>query len=78
VPVYIKIPQRLNYFVKNLDSKTDCLLLKKAMYGFVQAARQWWRNFISILVIDFKFKKSQVDACVLTRENEHRVIILCI
>jgi Reverse transcriptase (RNA-dependent DNA polymerase) len=57
-PVYIRIPQGLNNFVKNLDFKTDCLLLKKAMYGLVQAARQWWRKFISILVEEFKFKKS--------------------
>jgi hypothetical protein len=42
-------------------SKMDCLLLKKAMYGLVQAARQWWRKFISILVEEFKFKKSQAE-----------------
>jgi Reverse transcriptase (RNA-dependent DNA polymerase) len=48
------------------------------MYGLVQAARQWWRKLISILVEEFKFKKSQADACVLTREDEYGVIILCI
>jgi hypothetical protein len=57
-PVYIRIPQGLNNFVENLDSKNDCLHLKKAIYGLVQAARQWWRKFISILVEEFKFKKS--------------------
>jgi Reverse transcriptase (RNA-dependent DNA polymerase) len=29
-------------------------------------------------VEEFKFKKSQADECVLTREDEHGVIILCI
>jgi Reverse transcriptase (RNA-dependent DNA polymerase) len=77
-PVYIRVPQGLNNFVQNLDSKLDCLLLKKAMYGLVQAAKQWWRKFISILVEEFKFKKSQTDVCVLTREDECGVIILCI
>jgi hypothetical protein len=77
-PVYIRIPQGLDKFVENLEPKVDCLLLKKAMYGLVQAARQWWRKFISILVQEFKFKRSQADACVLTRDDEHGFIILCI
>ena len=42
------------------------------MYGLVQAARQWWRKFISILVEEFKFNRSQADACVLIRENEEK------
>ena len=77
-PVYTKVTQGINNFVENLDSKLDCLFLKKAIYSLVQAARQWWRKFISQLVEKFKFKKSQIDACVLTREDEHGVIILCI
>ena len=77
-PVYMRIPQGLDKFVGNLDPKVDCLLLKKAMYGLVQAARQWWRKFISILVEEFKFNRSQADACVLIREDEEGVIVLCI
>jgi Reverse transcriptase (RNA-dependent DNA polymerase) len=77
-PVYMRIPQGLDKFVGNFDPKVDCLLLKKAMYGLVQAARQWWRKFISILVKEFKFNRSQADACVLIREDEEGIIILCI
>jgi hypothetical protein len=77
-PVYMKIPQGLDKFIGNLKPKTECLLLKKAMYGLVQAARQWWRKFISMLVDEFKFNKSQADACVLIREDEEGTIILCI
>jgi hypothetical protein len=29
-------------------------------------------------VEEFKFKKSQTDACVVTREDEHGAIIFCI
>jgi Reverse transcriptase (RNA-dependent DNA polymerase) len=65
--VYIRILQRFINFVENFDSKTYCLLLKKATYGLVQAAKQRWRKFISIMVEEFKLKKSQVDAYVLTR-----------
>ena len=74
----MKIPEGLNKFVENLDSRNDCLLLKKAMYGLVQAARQWWRKFISMLVEEFHFKKSQADACVLIQEDKQGTIILCI
>ena len=35
-------------------------------------------NFYFNLGKKFKFKKSQADAFVLTRENEHGIIILCI
>jgi hypothetical protein len=29
----------------NIDPRTHVLLLKKAIYGLVQAARQWWNKF---------------------------------
>jgi Reverse transcriptase (RNA-dependent DNA polymerase) len=77
-PVYMRISQCLDKFVGNLDPKIDCLFLKKAMYGLVQAAKQWWRKFISMLVEEFKFNKIQADASVLIRKDEEGVIILCI
>ena len=76
--VYIKIIQGLDKFVGNLNLKVDCLLLKKAIYGLVQRAKQWWRKFISNLVEEFKFNSSQADACVLIKQDKKRVIILCI
>jgi len=36
-------------------SNDECLLLLKALYGLVQGAHQWWKNFIAILkTIEFK------------------------
>jgi Reverse transcriptase (RNA-dependent DNA polymerase) len=74
----MSIPQGLDKFVGNFNPKIDCLLLKKAIYGLVQAARQWWRKFISMLVKEFKFNRSQANACALIRKDEKGVIILCI
>jgi Reverse transcriptase (RNA-dependent DNA polymerase) len=34
---------------KELNSKTHCLKLTKAIYGLVQAARQWWKKFKDVL-----------------------------
>jgi Reverse transcriptase (RNA-dependent DNA polymerase) len=77
-PVYLKIPQGLQYFVSDLNPKVDCLLLNKAIYGLVQAARQWWRKFITMLVNEFRFTRSQADACVLIRTDSSGTIMLCI
>jgi Reverse transcriptase (RNA-dependent DNA polymerase) len=33
-----------------IDPKTHCLLLTKAIYGLVQAARQWWKKFKEVLL----------------------------
>ena len=63
--VYMKVPVGLEHLRDDLDPARDCLLLNKAMYGLVQAARQWWRKFISMLVNEFQFIRSQADACVL-------------
>ena len=35
---------------KTIDPKTHCLKLKKAIYGLVQAARQWWKKFKEVLL----------------------------
>jgi hypothetical protein len=64
-PVYMRIPKGLDHFVDDLQPQVNCLLLKKAMYGLVQAARQWWKKFICMLSDEFHFTRSHADACVL-------------
>jgi hypothetical protein len=34
-----------------IDSNTHVLLLNKAIYGLVQAARQWWKKFKEVMAI---------------------------
>mgnify|MGYP006197636723 FL=1 len=48
----------------------ECLVLKKSIYGLVQAARQWWKKFVSTLK-EFDFVPSQADPCLLYRENKY-------
>jgi Reverse transcriptase (RNA-dependent DNA polymerase) len=77
-PIYMKIPKGLEHLAPNYKVETDCLLLKKSMYGLVQAARQWWKKFIYMLSQEFKFTRSHADACILFRTDQEGTIILCI
>ena len=72
--LYMTIPQGLEMFDQVEDD--DCLPLLKCIYGSVQAARQWWKKFITTLE-SFGFKRSPVDPCVLMRQDEDGIIIVC-
>ena len=50
------------------DPKTYCVKLNKALYGLVQAARQWWKKFKEIM-LSLKFKPSEADPCLFVRTN---------
>ena len=44
--IYMKIPERYDEMInKDLD-KEDYLILQKAIYGLVQAARQCWKKIV--------------------------------
>ena len=45
----------------------ECLALKQAIYGLVQAARQWWKTFTMFLVNELGFEESSADPCLLRR-----------
>jgi Reverse transcriptase (RNA-dependent DNA polymerase) len=48
--IYMRIPEgyaryMLEVHNKMIDPSTHVLFLKKAIYGLVQVARQWWKKF---------------------------------
>ena len=47
----------------------DVLELKKAMYGLVQASRQWYKTFSKFL-LTLGFKKSNTDPCLFYRQSQ--------
>jgi Reverse transcriptase (RNA-dependent DNA polymerase) len=53
---------------KVIDPKTHCLLLTKAIYGLVQAARQWWKKFKEVL-LGLGYKASRADPCLFIKQD---------
>ena len=54
-----------------------CIKLQKSLYGLVQAARQWWKKFISELV-KIGFVKGQVDPCLIYRRDSYGLCIIAL
>ena len=77
VDLYMEIPNGLLYF-EDIDPTMDCLKLKRTIYGTVQAARQWFKYFICKLQDKVGFKQSRTDPCLLIKQTEEGVVILCI
>ena len=45
--------------------------MKKALYGLVQAARQWWKKTTEVLNA-IGFKSSKADPCLFVKEGNRK------
>ena len=61
---------------KDVD-KEDCLIWQKAIYGLVQAARQFWKKIVDKMQ-EGGFQLSEADPCMLYREDERGICIIII
>ena len=57
--------------------KEDCLILQKAIYGLVQAPRQFWKKIVDKMQ-EGGFQLSEADPCMLYKEDERGVCIIII
>ena len=57
--------------------KEDCLILQKAIYGLVQAARQCWKKIVDKMQ-EGSFQLNETDPCMLYRKDERGVCIIMI
>ena len=75
--IYMKIPEGYDE-VKNKDvDKEDCLIWQKAIYGLVQAGRQFWKKIVDKMQ-EGGFQLSEANACMLYREEERGACIIII
>ena len=44
--IYMKIPEGYDEGINPRVDKEDCLILQEAIYGLVQAARQFWKKIV--------------------------------
>ena len=69
--LWMEIPEGYTRYLmekhkRSLDPKTHCLLLTKAIYGLVQAARQWWKKFSEVLH-KLGYHASRADPCLFIK-----------
>ena len=56
------------------DPRLQCVKLNKAVYGLVQAARQWWKKFKDVM-LSLDFRASEADPCLFIRTNPNKEVI---
>ena len=75
--IYMKIPEGYDEVINKDVDKEDCLILRKAIYGLVQAARQFWKKVVDKMQ-EGGFQLSEADPCMLCEEDERGVCIIII
>ncbi len=69
--IYMELPGGMTGF------EDECLLLLKAIYGLVQAARQWHKKLIEVLK-KIGFKGGIANPCLMMRQNSLGVNLMSI
>ena len=62
--IYMKIPEGLETYLETNFEEEDCLVLDKAIYGLVQAARQFHKRLTSVMENEMGFMKCLADECL--------------
>ena len=74
--IYMTIPEGYAECVEQFEEK-EALKLEKAIYGLVQAARQFFKKIQDSLV-QAGFKSSEADPCLVYKEDQRGVCIMLI
>ena len=72
--IYMKFPEGYDKVINKDVDKEDCLILQKAIYGLVQAARQFWKKIVDKMQ-EGGFQLSTADPCMLYKEDEKGIVL---
>jgi hypothetical protein len=66
--IWMKLPEAYSRYMKEIHNKDYeqhkyCVKLKKALYGLVQAARQWWKKFTEAMAT-CEYFPTAIDPCL--------------
>jgi Reverse transcriptase (RNA-dependent DNA polymerase) len=64
-----------DYLKQEITNSLFCCELKKAIYGLVQAARQWWKKFKEV-IRQIGYKPSLADPCLFVKDNGSKSFII--
>ena len=76
--IYLKISDGYKKYTSKKMDKNDCLILDQAIYGLVQAARQFFKKMIEVLEKKMNFVQSMNDQCLLMRNDQNGTVIICL
>ena len=81
IEMYVQWPEGIVElgFLTEEQRDSTCVQLRKSMYGNVDAALRWLREFTNFLVSECGFQACRTDPCILyLRENEVLKIVMTI
>ena len=73
----MKFPEGYDEVINKDVDKEDCIILHKAIFGLVQAARQFWKKSVDKMQ-EGGFQLSEADPCMLYKEDERGACIIII
>ena len=76
--IFMKVPEGLSLVTGEVFDEDQALILKHSIYGLVQAARQFFKKLRNVLTQRMGFRKCLNDQCLLMRDNEKGMIIVCL
>ena len=76
--IFMKIPEGLDAYLDFTFENDECLILDKAIYGLVQAARQFHKKLTNVMETEMGFLKCMADECLLMRTTEKGTVIVCV
>ena len=73
--IYMKIPDGFEEVIGTVDREQEALKIDGAMYGLVQAARQWWQKFCDTMK-EKGYERSKAAPCLFKKKTSQRTMYL--
>ena len=74
----MKMPIKIAEILEEAEDEDECVVLEKALYGLVQAARQFFKKLTHVMEDKLRFVRCKADNCLLMRKNELGLIAMCV